>query len=47
MEMLLFQMCELQPFSIRVDYVPRRVDIGALRGGNYAELFNLVSWKVE
>lgn len=40
-----FQMCELKPFSIRVDYVPRRIDIGALSGGNYAELFNLVSWK--
>lgn len=43
---MLFQSCELQPFSVRVDYVPRRVDIGALRAGNYAELANLVSWKV-
>ncbi|MCO5608991.1 hypothetical protein L7F22_063211 [Adiantum nelumboides] len=40
-----FQVCELQPFSIRVDYIPRRVDIGALKSGNYAELANLVSWK--
>ncbi|KAI5056458.1 hypothetical protein GOP47_0028276 [Adiantum capillus-veneris] len=40
-----FQVCELQPFSIRVDYIPRRVDINALRSGNYAELANLVSWK--
>lgn len=31
---------------MRVDYIPRRVDLGALRGGNYAELLNLVPWKV-
>ncbi|MCO5599249.1 hypothetical protein L7F22_053350 [Adiantum nelumboides] len=40
-----FQIFEMQPFNIRVDYVPRHVDIGALRSGNYAELANLVSWK--
>ncbi|KAI5076002.1 hypothetical protein GOP47_0008067 [Adiantum capillus-veneris] len=40
-----FQICELQSFSIRVDYVPRHVDIGALKCGNYAELANLVPWK--
>ncbi|KAH7446345.1 hypothetical protein KP509_01G052200 [Ceratopteris richardii] len=40
-----FQICELQPFSVRVDYVPRHVDISALRSGKYAELANFVSWK--
>ncbi|KAJ0983506.1 hypothetical protein J5N97_011761 [Dioscorea zingiberensis] len=30
---------------VRVDYIPRRVDLAALRGGNYAELLNLVPWK--
>ncbi|KAJ7546728.1 hypothetical protein O6H91_08G051700 [Diphasiastrum complanatum] len=40
-----FQMCEIRPFMIRVDYLPRRLDLAALRGGNYAELLNLVSWK--
>lgn len=40
-----FQKCEIHPLTIHVDYVPRRVDLVALRGGNYAELLNLVSWK--
>ncbi|KAL2619934.1 hypothetical protein R1flu_000139 [Riccia fluitans] len=40
-----FQICEMRPFTIRVDYVPRRVDISSLGKGNYAELLNLVSWK--
>jgi autophagy-related protein 2 len=41
-----FQICELQPLSIRLDYLPRHIDLVALREGNYAELLNLVSWKV-
>ncbi|CAM6122683.1 unnamed protein product [Calypogeia fissa] len=40
-----FQICELRPFTVRVDYLPRRVDLISLRGGNYAELLNLVTWK--
>ncbi|ERM97144.1 autophagy-related protein 2 isoform X1 [Amborella trichopoda] len=40
-----FQKCDIWPVVVRVDYVPRRVDLVALRGGNYAELLNLVSWK--
>lgn len=40
------QTCDIKPFSIRVDYLPRRVDLSAIRGGNFAELLNLVSWKV-
>ncbi|CAM6061747.1 unnamed protein product [Sphagnum tenellum] len=40
-----FQICELQPLSIRLDYLPRHIDLMALREGNYAELLNLVSWK--
>ncbi|BBN15299.1 autophagy-related protein 2 [Marchantia polymorpha subsp. ruderalis] len=40
-----FQICEMRPLTIRVDYVPRRVDISSLGKGNYAELLNFVSWK--
>lgn len=40
-----FQKCEIYPVTIHVNYVPRRVDLVALKGGNYAELLNLVSWK--
>ncbi|KAJ0983582.1 hypothetical protein J5N97_011837 [Dioscorea zingiberensis] len=41
-----FQKCDVRPVVVRVDYIPRRVDLAALRGGNYAELLNLVPWKV-
>ncbi|EFJ17828.1 hypothetical protein SELMODRAFT_113891 [Selaginella moellendorffii] len=41
-----FQVCEMRPLIIRVDYIPRRLDFGALRSGNCFELFNMVSWKV-
>ena len=40
------QMFEVLPFNIRVDYLPRRVDLAALRAGNYVELVNMVQWKV-
>lgn len=40
-------MFEVLPFNIRVDYLPRRVDIAALKAGNFAELVNLVQWKVD
>ncbi|KAJ0983472.1 hypothetical protein J5N97_011727 [Dioscorea zingiberensis] len=40
-----FQKCDVRPVVVRVDYIPRRVDLAALRGGNYAELLNLVPWK--
>ncbi|KAG0629237.1 hypothetical protein M758_1G087800 [Ceratodon purpureus] len=40
-----FQMFEVLPFNIRVDYLPRRVDLAALRAGNFAELVNMVQWK--
>eukprot|EP01018_Ginkgo_biloba_P036606 Gb_39311 [translate_table: standard] len=40
-----FQKCEIWPSIIQVDYVPRRVDLAALGGGNFAELLNLVSWR--
>ncbi|XP_024541789.1 autophagy-related protein 2 [Selaginella moellendorffii] len=40
-----FQVCEMRPLIIRVDYIPRRLDFGALRSGNCFELFNMVSWK--
>eukprot|EP00245_Coleochaete_scutata_P001805 TRINITY_DN1225_c0_g1_i4.p1 TRINITY_DN1225_c0_g1~~TRINITY_DN1225_c0_g1_i4.p1 ORF type:complete len:584 (+),score=89.76 TRINITY_DN1225_c0_g1_i4:230-1753(+) len=39
-----FQVCEMKAMTIRVDYQPRRIDLVGLRGGNYAELLNLVSW---
>ncbi|KAK6159348.1 hypothetical protein DH2020_006662 [Rehmannia glutinosa] len=36
---------DIWPMLIRVDYSPCRVDLTALRGGNYVELVNLVPWK--
>ncbi|KAL3814219.1 hypothetical protein ACJIZ3_015487 [Penstemon smallii] len=36
---------DIWPMLIRVDYSPSRVDLTALRGGNYVELVNLVPWK--
>ncbi|XP_057821623.2 autophagy-related protein 2 isoform X2 [Cryptomeria japonica] len=40
-----FQKCEIRPLTIHVDYIPRRFNFVALKGGNYAELLNLFSWK--
>ncbi|GAQ87036.1 autophagy protein 2 [Klebsormidium nitens] len=40
-----FQMFEMRPLTIRVDYLPRRIDLLSLRAGNYAELLNLVTWE--
>ncbi|XP_062091472.1 autophagy-related protein 2 [Humulus lupulus] len=40
-----FQSFDIWPLLVRVDYSPCRVDLAALRGGNYAELVNLVPWK--
>ncbi|KAJ4716330.1 autophagy-related protein 2-like [Melia azedarach] len=36
---------DVWPVIVRVDYSPSRVDLAALRGGNYVELVNLVPWK--
>lgn len=38
-------MFEMRLLTIRVDYLPRRIDLLSLRGGNYAELLNLVTWE--
>ncbi|KAM7252459.1 hypothetical protein ACFE04_024342 [Oxalis oulophora] len=40
-----FQKFEIWPILIRVDYIPQRVDLAALRGGKYVELVNLFPWK--
>ncbi|GLT98314.1 hypothetical protein SLE2022_158230 [Rubroshorea leprosula] len=40
-----FQKFEILPIRIRVDYSPHHVDIGALKGGRYVELINLVPLK--
>lgn len=40
-----FQMFEVLPFNIRIDYSPRRMDLAALRAGNFAELVNMIQWK--
>ncbi|OVA15794.1 Autophagy-related [Macleaya cordata] len=40
-----FQKFDIWPVVFRVDYNPRRVDLAALRGGNYVHLVNLVPWK--
>ncbi|KAE9447189.1 hypothetical protein C3L33_20913, partial [Rhododendron williamsianum] len=43
---LLFpQKFDVWPGLVRVDYMPCRVDLAALRGGKYVELVNLVPWK--
>ncbi|XP_058191622.1 autophagy-related protein 2 isoform X1 [Rhododendron vialii] len=40
-----FQKFDVWPGLVRVDYMPCRVDLAALRGGKYVELVNLVPWK--
>uniref|UniRef100_A0A1D1XDD5 Autophagy-related protein 2 n=1 Tax=Anthurium amnicola TaxID=1678845 RepID=A0A1D1XDD5_9ARAE len=40
-----FQKCDIYPSVVCVDYIPHHVDMAALRGGNYAQLINLVPWK--
>ncbi|KAL6963999.1 hypothetical protein U1Q18_035005 [Sarracenia purpurea var. burkii] len=40
-----FQKFDMWPVLVRVDYIPRRVDLAALRDGKYVELVNLVPWK--
>ncbi|KAL5992771.1 hypothetical protein ACLOJK_013690 [Asimina triloba] len=40
-----FQKCDIWPGVVRVDYIPRHINLAALRGGNYAELLNVVPWK--
>lgn len=44
--LLFAQRFDIWPGLVRVDYMPRHVDLAALRGGNYVELVNLVPWKV-
>ncbi|XP_047337789.1 autophagy-related protein 2 [Impatiens glandulifera] len=39
------QKFDVWPILIRVDYIPHRLDLAALRGGKYVELVNLVPWK--
>lgn len=43
---VLFQKFAIRPLVVRVDYIPRQFDPVALSRGNYAELLNLVLWKV-
>ncbi|KAJ8763370.1 hypothetical protein K2173_002253 [Erythroxylum novogranatense] len=40
-----FQVFDISPILLRVDYSPCRVDLAALGGGKYVELVNLVTWK--
>ncbi|KAK8960382.1 hypothetical protein KSP40_PGU008309 [Platanthera guangdongensis] len=40
-----FQKCDVKPLVVRVDYIPRHMDLASLRNGNYIELLNLVPWK--
>lgn len=40
-----FQKFDIWPIRVRVDYSPHHVNVGALKGGRYAELINLVPWK--
>ncbi|KAK4784612.1 hypothetical protein SAY86_018980 [Trapa natans] len=40
-----FQKFDVKPLLLRVDYIPERVNLGALKSGKYVELVNLVPWK--
>ncbi|ONK66112.1 uncharacterized protein A4U43_C06F4270 [Asparagus officinalis] len=40
-----FQKCDVKPVVVCIDYIPRHMNLAALRRGNYAELLNLVPWK--
>lgn len=40
-----FQRCVVKPLVVRVDYIPRHMDLASLGNGNYIELLNLVPWK--
>ncbi|KAJ4965491.1 hypothetical protein NE237_017340 [Protea cynaroides] len=40
-----FQKFDIWPVLVRVDYIPSRFDLAALRSGRYVELVNLVPWK--
>ncbi|WCJ17657.1 Autophagy-related protein 2 [Euphorbia peplus] len=40
-----FQMFDVSPIVLRIDYSPRHVDLAALGGGKYVELVNVVPWK--
>ncbi|KAG0447467.1 hypothetical protein HPP92_028321 [Vanilla planifolia] len=37
--------CDVKPLVVRIDYIPRHLDLAALKSGNYIELLNLVPWK--
>lgn len=39
-----FQRVEVSAFDLRLDHMPRTVDIAALRTGKYTEVLNLVPW---
>lgn len=39
-----FQRCEIKATHIVIDYKPRRLDVGALRGGNLVEVLNITAW---
>ena len=38
------QKVDIQPFSVVIDYQPRRLDAAALRAGSFVEVLNLVPW---
>ncbi|KAK1297387.1 hypothetical protein QJS10_CPB15g00825 [Acorus calamus] len=37
---------DIWPVVLRIDYIPHYIDLAALREGKYAELVNLVNWKI-
>lgn len=39
-----FQFCEVEAIHLVVDYLPRKLDIGALRSGSLGEVMNFVRW---
>ena len=41
---IFLQKVDIQPFSVVIDYQPRRLDAAALRAGSFVEVLNLVPW---
>ncbi|KAI8824336.1 uncharacterized protein EV422DRAFT_519800 [Fimicolochytrium jonesii] len=35
-----FQLCDIQPLSLKIDYKPKHVDYANLKGGNFIEILN-------
>jgi hypothetical protein len=43
---LWYQKFDVKPLILHINYIPRQFDPIALSKGNYAELLNILPWKV-